>query len=146
MGIGYAFPDEQAAPALTAIPARSSCMTWVSTRRPGSGYGTGIGQPINSLTKNNRIGGMGAYLLFLASDAIQPADLSSQTRYPRWPEPLRRNLRYRSDFPCHPRRRGSCPPPAINGGITSPSRTSKAPTPVAPPSLWAEMSHHICPA
>ena len=54
--LGPTLPDEQAAPALTITPSRSSAMTWVSADIPGIAIAAVFGNRGTSRTDDDRLG------------------------------------------------------------------------------------------
>ena len=54
--LGPTLPEEQAAPALTMTPSRSSAMTWVSAATPGMAIAAVFGQARRRGAKHDRLG------------------------------------------------------------------------------------------
>src|SRR5581483_10793749 len=109
--LGPTLPEEQAAPALTITPARSSAITWVSAAMPGSAIAEVFGRRGAAAPTTTAASPCSA----TAPNPAMPARFSLPARRPR-----------------------SCPPPRNSGASSMPSAMARAPTPIGPPSLCAD--------
>src|SRR5215211_1948904 len=139
-------PDEQADPDDTATPARSRAISAVSALTPGTAKKVVLGNRSTPAPKITAPGEMAskpassrsrnATILARSSDspAAAAADAAPKAAIPPT-----------FSVPARPPR--SCPPPLTSGSprCSVSSRRTRAPTPLGPPSLWAEIAIRSAP-
>ena len=119
------FPDEQAAPALTANPSRSKAITWVSPETPG--------MPMQLVFPRR---GPSRAVEHRPFPGGPPCGRGAPPHRQARPPP-RRSRQCRRHSPCRRAGRRSCAPRIGPSSARSRLSTS-APTPIGPPSLCAE--------
>src|SRR6266545_1974330 len=140
-------PLAQADPAEQATPARSSSSSRSSARRPGKRSDSSPGRPAPA--------GASPLTSRPGSAARRAARRRSRSRTRRTVSPVRPARASAATAPkpasaatgrVPERSPRSCPPPCSSGCRSRPGRTTSAPTPVGPPSLWAARASRSAPS
>ena len=126
--LGPTLPDEQAAPALTMTPSRSSAMTWVSAAVPGIAIADVFGRrPItapSTIASGADRDDLGFECVAQIADAVDSQPISPPRLWRR-----RRSRRCREHFRCRRGVRAPVRRPAAAATDRAPPATTSAPTP-----------------